>query len=30
MFKSSKAKEIRFSPLESICKARECQPIDIL
>ena len=30
ILKSGKAKAIRFSTLESICKALECQPADIL
>ncbi|MFT4802339.1 MAG: putative transcriptional regulator [Flavobacteriaceae bacterium] len=30
ILKSGKAKAIRFSTLESICKALECQPSDIL
>ena len=28
--KTGKAKAIRFSTLDSICKALECQPADIL
>ena len=30
ILKKGKAKAIRFSTLESICKALECQPGDIL
>lgn len=30
ILKSGKAKAIRFSTLEAICKALECQPKDIL
>ena len=30
VLKSSKARAIRFSTLEQICKALECQPGDIL
>ena len=30
ILKTGKAKAIRFSTLESICKAFECQPADIL
>jgi len=30
ILKSGKAKAIRFSTLESICKALDCQPADIL
>lgn len=30
ILKTGKAKAIRFSTLESICKALECQPGDIL
>lgn len=30
ILKTGKAKAIRFSTLESICKALECQPSDIL
>jgi putative transcriptional regulator len=30
ILKSSKAKAVRFSTLEAICKALECQPADIL
>ena len=30
ILKQSKAKAIRFSTLEAICKALECQPGDIL
>ena len=30
IFKNGKAKAIRFSTLEAICKALECQPGDIL
>ena len=30
ILKSGKAKAIRFSTLEVICKALECQPADIL
>ena len=30
ILKTGKAKEIRFSTLESICKALDCQPADIL
>ena len=30
ILKSGKAKAIRFSTLESICKALNCQPADIL
>ncbi|TVZ56544.1 transcriptional regulator [Lutibacter sp. Hel_I_33_5] len=30
ILKSGKAKAIRFSTLEAICKALECQPADIL
>jgi len=30
ILKSGKAKAIRFSTLEAICKALECQPTDIL
>ena len=30
ILKSGKAKAIRFSTLEAICKALECQPGDIL
>ena len=30
VLKSGKAKAIRFSTLEAICKALECQPADIL
>ena len=30
VLKSSKAKAIRFSTLEAICKALDCQPADIL
>ena len=30
ILKSGKAKAVRFSTLESICKALECQPADIL
>ena len=30
ILKSSKAKAIRFSTLDAICKALDCQPADIL
>lgn len=30
ILKSGKAKAVRFSTLESICKALDCQPADIL
>lgn len=30
ILKNSKAKAVRFSTLEAICKALECQPGDIL
>ena len=30
ILKTGKAKAIRFSTLESICKALDCQPSDIL
>lgn len=30
IFKNGKAKAVRFSTLEAICKALECQPGDIL
>ncbi len=30
VLKNSKAKAVRFSTLEAICKALECQPGDIL
>jgi|TARA_R110000822_G_scaffold19689_2_gene64089 putative transcriptional regulator len=30
ILKSGKAKAIRFSTLQSICKALDCQPADIL
>ena len=30
ILKSGKAKTIRFSTLEAICKALDCQPSDIL
>lgn len=30
ILKSGKAKAIRFSTLEAICKALECQPADVL
>ncbi|MEO9571096.1 MAG: helix-turn-helix transcriptional regulator [Polaribacter sp.] len=30
VLKSGKAKAIRFTTLEAICKALECQPSDIL
>ena len=30
ILKNSKAKAIRFSTLEAICKALDCQPADIL
>ena len=30
ILKTGKAKAIRFSPLEAICKALDCQPGDIL
>jgi putative transcriptional regulator len=30
VLKSGKAKAIRFSTLEAICKALECQPSDLL
>ena len=30
ILKNNKAKAIRFSTLEAICKALECQPADIL
>lgn len=30
ILKTGKAKAIRFSTLESICKALECQPGDVL
>lgn len=30
ILKTGKAKAIRFSTLESICKALDCQPADIL
>jgi len=30
ILKSGKAKAIRFSTLEAICKVLECQPADIL
>jgi putative transcriptional regulator len=30
ILKTGKAKAVRFSTLESICKALECQPADIL
>ena len=29
-FKNNKAKAIRFSTLEALCKALNCQPADIL
>lgn len=30
ILKQSKAKAVRFSTLEAICKALDCQPADIL
>ena len=30
VFKTNKAKAVRFSTLEAICKALDCQPGDIL
>ena len=30
ILKNNKAKAIRFSTLEMICRARDCQPADIL
>lgn len=30
ILKNNKAKAIRFSTLEAICKALNCQPVDIL
>ena len=30
ILKSGKAKAIRFSTLEAICKALDCQPADVL
>ena len=30
ILKSGKARAVRFSTLEAICKALECQPSDIL
>ena len=30
ILKTGKAKAIRFSPLEAICKALDCQPGDLL
>ena len=30
ILKTGKAKAVRFSPLEAICKALDCQPGDIL
>ena len=30
ILKSGKAKAVRFSTLEAICKALECQPADLL
>jgi putative transcriptional regulator len=30
ILKTNKAKAIRFSTLEAICKALDCQPADIL
>ena len=30
ILKTGKAKAIRFSPLEAICKELDCQPADIL
>lgn len=30
ILKTGKAKAIRFSTLEAICKALDCQPVDIL
>ncbi|MBU2994800.1 helix-turn-helix transcriptional regulator [Cellulophaga baltica] len=30
ILKSGKAKAIRFSTLESICKALDCQPADLM
>ena len=30
ILKSGKAKAVRFSTLDSICKALDCQPADIL
>jgi len=30
ILKNGKAKAVRFSTLEAICKALECQPADIL
>ncbi len=30
ILKTNKAKAIRFSTLEAICKALECQPADVL
>lgn len=30
ILKTNKAKAIRFSTLEAICKALNCQPVDIL
>ena len=30
ILKNGKAKAVRFSTLESICKALDCQPADIL
>ena len=30
VLKTGKAKAIRFSTLESICKVLDCQPVDIL
>ena len=30
ILKTSKAKAVRFSTLEAICKALDCQPADVL
>ena len=30
ILKTGKAKAVRFSTLEAICKALDCQPVDIL
>lgn len=30
ILKTGKAKAVRFSTLESICKALDCQPVDVL
>lgn len=30
ILKTGKAKAVRFSTLEAICRALECQPVDVL